>query len=98
MADESMSKKRKRHTPQQIVEKVRDGEVLLGQGQSVTEVAARLGVSEVTFSRWRNQYGGMKSDAMKRLKELETENGRLKKIVAQQVLDIDALKELLGKG
>jgi transposase len=72
-----MSKKRKRHTPQQIVEKVRDAEVLLGQGMSVAEVAARIGVSEVTFSRWRNQYGGMKSDAMKRLKDLELENGRL---------------------
>ena len=94
MADESMSKKRKRHTPQQIVEKVRDGEVLLGQGLSVTEVAARLGVSEVTFSRWRNQYGGMKSDAMKRLKELEVENARLKRVVADQVLDIAMLKEI----
>lgn len=94
MADESMSKKRKRHTPQQIVEKVRDAEVLLGQGMSVAEVAARLGVSEVTFSRWRNQYGGMKSDAMKRLKELEVENARLKRVVADQVLDIAMLKEV----
>jgi len=94
VADESMSKKRKRHTPQQIVEKVRDAEVLLGQGVSVGEVASRLGVSEVTFSRWRNQYGGMKSDAMKRLKELEIENARLKRVVADQVLDIAMLREV----
>lgn len=94
VADETMSKKRKRHTPQQIVEKLRDAEVLLGQGQTIAEVSARFGVSEVTFHRWRNQFGGMKSDAMKRLKELEAENGRLKRAVADLTLDNQMLKEV----
>jgi transposase-like protein len=66
----------------------------LAAGASVPEVARRLGISEATFHRWRNHYGGMKADAMKRLKELEAENARLKKIVANQAVDIDILKEV----
>jgi putative transposase len=66
----------------------------LAAGASVPEVAKRLGVSEATFHRWRNQYGGMKADAMKRLKELEKENARLKKIVADQAVDLQILKEV----
>jgi putative transposase len=66
----------------------------LAAGAPVPEVARRLGISEATFHRWRNHYGGMKADAMKRLKELESENVRLKKIVAEQAVDIDILKEV----
>jgi putative transposase len=92
--DGGVSRKRKRHSPQQIVDRLRDAEVLLSQGLTVAQVAQRLGVSEVTFHRWRNQYGGMKADEARRLKELETENARLKKLVAEQALDISMLKEI----
>jgi transposase-like protein len=85
---------KKRHTPEQIVRKLRQAEAELAAGASVPEVTRRLGVSEATLHRWRNQYGGMKADAMKRLKELQKENARLKKIVADQAVDIDILKEV----
>jgi len=88
---ESISRKRKRHTPQQIIDKLRDADVLLSQGLSV---ASRLGVSEVTYGRWRNQFGGMKGDQMKRLKELEQENRRLKRAVADLTLDCQMRKEV----
>lgn len=88
---------KKRHTPEQIVRKLRQADAELAAGTSVPEVARRLGISEATFHRWRNQYGGMKADAMKRLKELEAENARLKKIVADQAVDIDILKEVNRK-
>jgi putative transposase len=84
----------KRHTPEQIVRMLRQAEAELAVGASVPEIAKRLGISEATFHRWRNQYGGMNTDAMKRLKELEKENARLKKIVADQAVDIDILKEV----
>ncbi len=84
----------KRHTPEQIVRKLREADAQLAAGVPIPEVARQLGISEATFHRWRNQYGGMKADAMKRLKELEKENARLKKIVADQVLDISILKEV----
>jgi transposase-like protein len=86
----------KRHTPEQIVGKLREADAQIAAGTSVPEVARRLGISEATFHRWRNQYGGMKADAMKRLKELEKENARLKKIVADQAVDISVLKEVSG--
>jgi putative transposase len=86
--------KRHRHTPEQVVRKVREGERLLNAGKDLAEVLRHLGVAESTWNRWRNQYGGMKADEVKRLKELEKENRRLKKIVADQALDIDMLKEL----
>jgi putative transposase len=86
--------KNRRHTPEQVIRKLAEGDKLLAQGQSVEEVARHLEISEQTFHRWRNQYGGMKADDAKRLKELEKENQRLKKIVADQALDIDMLKEL----
>jgi putative transposase len=86
--------KNKRHTPEQIVRKLRDAEAKLAAGASVPQVAKDLGISEATFHRWRNQYGGMKADATKRLKELEKENARLKKIVADQAVDISILKEV----
>lgn len=94
MDQQNVSRKRKRHTPAEVVEKLRDADMLLAQGMSVAEVAARLGVSEVTFNRWRNQYGGMKSDEMKRLKELEAENARLKRAVADLTVDNQILKEV----
>jgi putative transposase len=85
---------KKRHTPEQIVRKLREADTELAAGASVLEVARKLGISEPTFHRWRNQYGGMKADAMKRLKELESENARLKKIVAEQAVDISILTEV----
>ena len=86
--------KRKRHTPEQIIAKLREAEAMLGAGQSVGQVVQRLGVSEQTFGRWRNQYGGMKSGEAKRLKELEQENARLKRAVADLTLDNQMLKEV----
>ncbi len=85
---------KKRHTPEQIVRKLREADAQLAAGASIPEVARKLGISEATLHRWMNQYGGVKADAMKRLKELEKENARLKKIVADQVLDISILKEV----
>jgi putative transposase len=86
--------KRRRHTPEQIIRKLREAERLLGEGKTIPEAAKELGISEQTFHRWRNQYGGMKAQDAKRLKELERENGRLKAIVADQALENRALKEI----
>jgi transposase-like protein len=85
--------KGKRHTPEQIIGLLRQAEVELGTGSSIGQVCQKLAISEQTFHRWRNQYGGMKADEMKRLREFEVENGRLKKIVAKQALDIQMLQE-----
>ena len=85
---------RRRHTPEQIVRKLNEADRMLNEGADVAAVARHLQISENTYHRWRNQYGGMKADDAKRLKELERENTRLKKIVADQALDIDMLKEL----
>lgn len=86
--------KRRRHTPEQVVRKLREAERMLGEGKTIPEVAKELEVSENTFHRWRAQYGGMKGNDVKRLKELERENTRLKRIVAEKELEIDALKEV----
>ncbi len=86
--------KRTRHTPEQVIRKLREADRMLAEGKGIAEVAKELGVSENTYHRWRNQYGGMKADDVKRLKELERENTRLKRIVADQALDIDGLKEV----
>ena len=86
--------KRRRHTPDQIIRKLAEGEKLLGQGQDLEEVARHLEITESTWHRWRNQYGGMKANDAKRLKELERENARLKHIVADLTLDNAMLKEL----
>jgi putative transposase len=86
--------KRHRHTPEQAVRKVREGERLLNDGKDLAEVLRALEISEATWNRWRSQYGGMKASAAKRLRELEAENARLKRLVANQALDIDMLKEL----
>ena len=89
--------KRRRHTPEQVIRKLAEGEKLLGQGKDLAEVVRHLEITESTWHRWRTQYGGMKADDAKRLRELERENARLKKIVADQALDIDMLKEI-GRG
>jgi putative transposase len=89
--------KTRRHTPEQIIRKLAEGDKLLAQGKAIEEVARQLEVTEATWYRWRNQYGGMKADDAKELKELRSENARLKKIVADQVLDIDMLREV-GRG
>lgn len=87
-------KKRKRHSAEQIVKKLRDADAMLAAGKTVGEVIQSLEVSEATLSRWRSQYGGMKSEEAKRLKALEDENSRLKKIIGDQALDIQMLKEI----
>jgi transposase-like protein len=89
--------KRKKHTSQQILEKLRTAEVELSEGRTFAEVARKLEVSEQTVHRWRNVYGGMKGPEVARLKELERENARLKKIVAEQAMDIDVLKDVSRK-
>lgn len=92
--------KRTRHSAEQIVTKLREAEAMLAAGRSVAQVVQHLGVSEQTFHRWRTQYGGMKADEARRLKELELENARLKRVVADQAIDISILKEAneyLGK-
>ncbi len=86
--------KRRRHTPEQIVRKLREAERLLAQGKDVAEVTKALEISEQTYQRWRNQYGGLKADDAKRLRELERESTRLKRIVADKELEIDALREI----
>jgi putative transposase len=85
---------RRRHTPEQVVRKLREADRLLGEGLELPEVIKQLEVSEQTYFRWRSQFGGMKAEDVKRLKELEAENARLKRIVADQALDIQGLKEL----
>lgn len=94
------SKKRIRHSAQQIVQKLQEADRLLNAGQSLGQVLQTLGVSEATYHRWRQQYGGMKANEAKRLKELEQENARLKKLLADAHLDNDILKcalDHLGK-
>ena len=92
--EEDITVKRRRHTPEQIVRKLREVERLLGEGQTIAEAAKQVEISEQTYHRWRNQYGGMKADDAKWLRELERENARLKRIVADKELEIDALKEI----
>jgi putative transposase len=89
--------KRKKHTPEQIVKKLREAEMELAKGASVADVSRRLAVSEQTYYRWKQQYGGAQGDRQVKLKELERQNTRLKKIVAEQAMDIDALKEIASK-
>jgi len=86
--------KRIRHTAEQIIAKLRQADADLAGGLSVEQISKKLGISLQTYFRWRNQYGGIKADEMKRLKDLEKENARLKKIVADQALDISMLKEV----
>ncbi len=85
---------RKRHTPEQVIRKLREAEVELAKGQTTPDVARKLGITEQTYYRWRKEYGGLRLDQPKRLKELERENVRLKKLVADQALDNAILKEV----
>ena len=85
--------KRIRHTPEQIIRKLREADAQLASGKAVAEVCKSLGVAETTYHRWRNQYGGMKADEMRRLKDLEKENARLKALVADLSLDKAILQE-----
>ena len=87
--------KRTRHNPEQIIKKLREADAMIAAGKTIGQVCQVLEVSEPTFHRWRNQYGGMKSGEAKRLKELEDENRRLKKVVAELTLDKDILQEAL---
>ncbi len=87
---------RQRFTVESIVRKLREAEVELSHGMTVTQVAKKLGISEQTYYRWRKEYGGLRMDQAHRLKELERENSRLKKIVAEQALDISIMKEAVS--
>ena len=84
---------RKRHTAEEIVAKLCQVDVLLAQGQTVADAIRAIGVTEVTYYRWRNEYGGLKSDQIKRLKDLETENARLRRAIADLTLDKLILQE-----
>jgi len=84
---------RKRYTAEQIIGMLREAEVLQSQGMTIGETSRKLGISEQTYYRWRKEYGGMRIDQAKRLKELERENARLKKLVADLSLDNDILRE-----
>ncbi len=86
--------KRKRHSAEQIISKLREAEVLLQKGRVVSQVCRQLGVTAQTYYRWRKEYGGMRVDQAKRLKDLEKENTQLKKIVADQALDMAILKDV----
>ena len=84
---------RKRHKPEEIVSKLRQVDVLVSQGQSVGDAIRSIGVTEVTYYRWRQEFGGLKSDQVRRMKELETENQRLRKAIADLTLDKLILQE-----
>ena len=84
---------RKKYTPEQVINKLREAEVVISGGSTVAEASRQIGVTEQTFYRWRNEYGGLKIDQVKRLKQLETENTRLKRAVADLTLDNQILRE-----
>ena len=88
---------RKRYSPEEIIHKLREAEVLLSQDQTVQEAARQLGIAEQTYYRWRKEYGGMDKSQARRLKDLERENTRLKKLVADLALDKSILEEALSK-
>jgi transposase-like protein len=85
---------RKKHTFEQIVNKLREAEVLLAKGVKIPAVCRKLSITEQTYYRWRKEFGGLKTDQVKRMKDLVKENARLKKMVAEQALDIAMLKEI----
>ena len=89
--------RRRSYTPEQIITKLREAEILLSQGKTVKEASKQLEISEQTYYRWRREYGGMNVTQAKKLKEMEKENARLKKLVADLSLDNAILKEVLGK-
>jgi putative transposase len=85
--------RKKAHTPEEIVAKLRQAEVLVGQGKTVAEAVRAIGVTEPTYYRWRTEFGGLKLDQVKRLKELERENARLRKAISDLTLEKVILKE-----
>lgn len=85
---------KKRYTAEQIIGMLREVEILLAQGQTVEHAVRHIGIANQTYYRWRQEYGGMKVDQAKRLRDLEKENGRLKRLVADQALDISILKDI----
>ena len=87
---------RKRYSAEQIIEKLRIAEVETAKGMTIGHVCKKIGISEQTYYKWRREYGGMRTDQAKRLKELERENARLKKLIADQALDNAILKEALS--
>ena len=89
--------KRQRHTPEQIIAKLREAEVKLAKGTAIAQVCKDLAITEQTYYKWRKEYGGVKLDQARRLEELEKENARLKKLLAEKELDIDILKEVSRK-
>ena len=84
---------RKKHTPEQVINKLREAEVALAQGSTVAEASRQIGVTEQTFYRWRNEYGGLRIDQVRRFKQLELQNTRLKRAVADLTLDNQILRE-----
>ncbi len=86
----------RKHSTEQIIRKLREAEVELAKGRSVRDVCKQLGVTDQTYYRWRKEYGGIRTDQARRLKELERENGRLKKVVADLTLDNVILKEAVS--
>ena len=86
---------KKRYSPEVIIRKLREAEVLQGQGKTIAQVVKHIGITEQTFYRWRKEYGGMRVDQAKRLKELEAENARLKRAVADLTVDKQILKEVV---
>ena len=84
---------KKRHTPEQIIAKLREAEVTLSKGQAIAQIVRKLGITEQTYYRWRKEYGGLKTDQAKHLRQLERENARLKQVVADLTLDNAILKE-----
>lgn len=87
---------KKKHTPEQIIQKLREVEVLVAEGATIVDAVRHIGVTEQTYYRWRSEYGGMRTDQAKRLKELEKENARLKQMMAEKDLDIHILKEAIA--
>ena len=86
--------KRKRHSPEQIIARLREAEADQAAGLDVEQICRKLAISPATYHKWRNQYGGLKANQMKELKQLQQQNARLKKLVAEQALDISLLKEV----
>lgn len=87
---------RKIYTPEQIIRKLREAEIHIAEGMTAVQAARQIGITEQTYYRWRKEYGGMQVDQAKRLKSLEKENLRLKRLVAEKELDIQILKEAMG--
>ena len=85
---------RKRHTPEQVINKLREAEVAISQGSTVAEASRQIGVTDQTFYRWRNEYGGLRIDQVRHFKQLELENTRLKRAVADLTLDNQILREV----